>query len=703
MILNKDLTSQLKDYYISFEFKIPDGMYEKNDSGENKTINVTFMEDVYFHISPANMKESMVCIKDKYNINSVAPQRIYNTNNFNINDKSLIKVEIDKTDNKVNIYVNNVLFAETYILQNYSPFVEINNNNSIMLHRIIIDNKVSKNKRINIVDDDFKTNVSIIEKMLFYLGLYLFIQILIVIFIEYEAFITKDSYKLSLSVIKILYSIPYLLSAMLLNMRISAILTQMFHFHSTTHVELNFKIFIYLFVTLDLICRTYLIKKYKINSDIKIKYCLPFLLIILLMYVVTHDLSLLIIPMYVLLIFTVLFTFNKIFYNNIRSVVINYYYNVFIILVVLMPLYNKYILKIDRYFPFSMGLFVILLYLNILLIIYRKQIGFSQIRIVVIFILSLTVFDITLKHVGFQSIYEMKIHGINNIPDEYVGWIRNNLLPVYTKHEDYMFYEGIKDIKKDSKLIICFGGSSTEGGIQMLLGKDRYDYPYQMNKILGKNYTVLNYGVSAWTTFQIKNYCKYYLKDIVKQVTPDIAILYIGYNDAIQTYNDYSFKQNWERIRNESKVMKFIRHRLEASRLFSIGKNHVRKKLMMLFSHDKNNVVEAVTVKDTFDNINEIIGILSTYKIKIIIVAEAVKNKHTEKLSNIYETMKLFSDGNNVYYFNANEYLNIISQKFIFFDDVHLTEEGDKELAHYLINKLNEFHLINADNSAGKK
>ena len=139
------------------------------------------------------------------------------------------------------------------------------------------------------------------------------------------------------------------------------------------------------------------------------------------------------------------------------------------------------------------------------MIVCRKLISNSQPAILVMLLLMVMFSEAAVRQTGLDKKLSTNVSD-DHVADEYLGWIREDLLDYNVRTDTNNFSVGYS---KRKKTIICFGGSTTEFGTTDTLKHSRKDYPYFLwRELSGRvpGYNVLNFGVCGWTTFQIRGF-----------------------------------------------------------------------------------------------------------------------------------------------------------------------------------------------------
>ena len=324
----------------------------------------------------------------------------------------------------------------------------------------------------------------------------------------------------------------------------------------------------------------------------------------------------------------------------------------------------------------------------------RKYLRHSQPAILIILLLIVILTEVSIRHTVFDMILSRQVSR-SHLADDYLGWIRKDLLNYSPVEDVNNFSVGYNE---KNKTIICFGGSTTEYGTVVSAKDFRYDYPYFLSKELTKRgaaYNVLNFGVSGWTTFQIRLFLETYYKKYSAGIKPDMAIFYIGHNDLISIQPGASLKDKYELKKRENRVFKLVRNRVERIRLY----NGLRKLTETALTGKKSiKYVRAVSLKDTAESIDVIIDYFSRNNIKTVFIMEVMVEPSKSYLSDndiIKKYLMRKSDGRGVFYIDAREYLLSFATHEIFSDQVHFSRRGAELFAAYILDKLETFKLIN--------
>ena len=338
---------------------------------------------------------------------------------------------------------------------------------------------------------------------------------------------------------------------------------------------------------------------------------------------------------------------------------------------------------------------ILIYYLCIYAVLNRKSIRYGQLVIIISILLLLISLEVSVMKTVPARAMGLRLEPY--VPDRYTFWIRKGLLGPGQMDNYYLTKTSFD---KEYKKIICFGGSSTEGGVQMYMHGLRYDFPYQMNAALrAKGYTVLNFGVGGWTTFNIKNYLKYHI-DVIDMINPRAAVFYIGVNDIKYMMGSITAERLWIRQNNENKIIRYLKLLLTQSNIYSfIGRtvSEIKKGSILLQS---KNLVSAVSLDEANDNIIEIIKILGKRNIKVIFVTEIESSlfdrgmDDNNPMLSYNKQLKRKADSRYVFFIDVTDYFRRFRKENILYDYVHLTEKGNKLLADYIVNYLTENGIV---------
>ncbi|MEC8380885.1 MAG: GDSL-type esterase/lipase family protein [Myxococcota bacterium] len=230
--------------------------------------------------------------------------------------------------------------------------------------------------------------------------------------------------------------------------------------------------------------------------------------------------------------------------------------------------------------------------------------------------------------------------------------------------------------------VISFGGSTTGGAFQ----NDNLEdfYPAKLGRRLGDKYRSINQGVGGWTTFHIARY----VEMRAEELSPDVAIFYIGHNDLLTTsplpYKD--LYKRWESNPNRKQLSN------------SLGRYHLYHALRhILVSLRPAEQRAAVPVSHAEENILRIRKALLPHRSHIILASEGLApdpgpladyNELLMSIANSYEGIS--------YLDAANRFHGYPSAK-VFLDDCHLSDFGHDLLADWLSEQINS-EVNNATN-----
>lgn len=94
-----------------------------------------------------------------------------------------------------------------------------------------------------------------------------------------------------------------------------------------------------------------------------------------------------------------------------------------------------------------------------------------------------------------------------------------------------LFFASAGLVKEKRKIkVACIGDSITFGA--RLKDRDTNSYPAQLQKLLGENYYVENFGVGSCTLIRKGNPNVWSQLEIIKEANPDIVIISLGTNDT---------------------------------------------------------------------------------------------------------------------------------------------------------------------------
>jgi len=207
---------------------------------------------------------------------------------------------------------------------------------------------------------------------------------------------------------------------------------------------------------------------------------------------------------------------------------------------------------------------------------------------------------------------------------------------------------------------------------------------------------VYNFGVAGWTTFQIKNYLEYYSGRLIDRLNPALFLFYIGGNDIQSVTNMFTYRQMWEKKMETNAVIRSTDEALRNLRLYSGFKLFVKD--LLLFKSESADTagddVRAVPLSDSADNIKEILAMVQKKNCKVVFVGEVFSSPvASEELAKFHKLIKMRAGGD-IHYIDAESFLKSKNMQKLFYDNVHLTDEGNRVLGGYLAEKLTEMGLV---------
>ena len=185
--------------------------------------------------------------------------------------------------------------------------------------------------------------------------------------------------------------------------------------------------------------------------------------------------------------------------------------------------------------------------------------------------------------------------------DELTTWLENLKLP-----------------KSGAHRVACIGNSITDGyGIDMV---DTDGYPAQSQRMLGRDYCVRNYGVSARTMLNSgdRPYMKEQAWADAKAFCPDIVVIKLGTNDSKPrnwTGNDKDFRASMQQMIDELKALPSKPLIYLCNPIAADTKGDLNEKGMIIDSTIVNGVIPAVA-KVAKKNKLDVIDLRPVVKIK---------------------------------------------------------------------------------------
>lgn len=216
--------------------------------------------------------------------------------------------------------------------------------------------------------------------------------------------------------------------------------------------------------------------------------------------------------------------------------------------------------------------------------------------------------------------------------------------------------------------IAVFGGSSTGGAFQ----NDDLDefYPAMLERRLS-GVQVVNQGVGAWTTYHIARYASLGLE----KVDPDIAIAYVGHNDALTTspvpYRD-------------------LHAQAQAGAGLSVALADLRlyQGLRFLVGAFRTHQGAAVPAEHARENLEVLIQAVRAEGGRVLLAREAVATVRSGLYAHEAMMRELVAD--DVAYADVARDLESVLSSGYFLDNVHLSREGHARAAESFHARLDE-------------
>ena len=202
-------------------------------------------------------------------------------------------------------------------------------------------------------------------------------------------------------------------------------------------------------------------------------------------------------------------------------------------------------------------------------------------------------------------------------PGGYHGFGFRDTFPYHNEMMQLLdkWLKGVQAPKTDAIRVACIGNSITDGNAVDL--SDIYAYPAQLQKLLGKDYWVRNFGVSGRT--MLNNGDHPYMKEMAwadcKLFQPQIAIIKLGTNDSkpVNWIHKKDFEGDMQSLIDELKALKskpeiYLAYPLKAwQNSFTISDEVIKKEIIPIIKRlAKKNNLNTIDLYSALDS-NELV------------------------------------------------------------------------------------------------
>ncbi len=202
-------------------------------------------------------------------------------------------------------------------------------------------------------------------------------------------------------------------------------------------------------------------------------------------------------------------------------------------------------------------------------------------------------------------------------PGGYHGFGFRDTFPYHNEMMQLLdkWLKGVQAPKTDAIRVACIGNSITDGNAVDL--SDIYAYPAQLQKLLGKDYWVRNFGVSGRT--MLNNGDHPYMKEMAwadcKLFQPQIAIIKLGTNDSkpVNWIHKKDFEGDMQSLIDELKALKskpeiYLAYPLKAwQNSFTISDEVIKKEIIPIIKRlAKKNNLKTIDLYSALDS-NELV------------------------------------------------------------------------------------------------
>ncbi len=305
--------------------------------------------------------------------------------------------------------------------------------------------------------------------------------------------------------------------------------------------------------------------------------------------------------------------------------------------------------------------------------------------------LAVVVMEFAVRQTHYEQYLRPRQVGHDMLPDDLLFYVPKGMFPGVDERKvaTMNFRSGKISVPKTPgiKRIVCMGGSSTWGR-----GVNQYEtWPAFLNGMIradGIDAEVVNAGVEGYTSFQILILMHYYML----QFSPDAVILYVGHNDLAHSYGSYSDRELWEMTQGErgryGLVVTRAQKLLGRLRLYNAARIAVAG-----IKRDglKMDQVSASRPNEFVANVRDIYELLRERDIPLLLMAEAMQLE-----DDIYHE-GLGELAGRIHVPFRDVYMDIRVKpngEKLFIDDVHLTPDGNREVARHAFALLTEAGVI---------
>lgn len=252
---------------------------------------------------------------------------------------------------------------------------------------------------------------------------------------------------------------------------------------------------------------------------------------------------------------------------------------------------------------------------------------------------------------------------------------------IYCKKDDYI----------PEKLIMTFGGSTT----QCSHVKKEDSWPSRLGYYL--NINAINNGRRA--TNLEENLCKYRSYFYNNEELPDLAIFYLGINDAADTVMKPGerIRPNFFAILNCRLMNTSLLYASLKEKYFQVVKKDINK------AWELKSTSEKMSLERFQKNLNHVADLSNDFNVKLMICMVPISQKYfdqyprvTNTFNGITQIMERTAAKKNVYFLNVHKEIFIKHKDFdkYYLDGVHLNEEGNDLIAQYLADYIEKHNIL---------